>query len=316
MSAESTTTTVNDIVYSYVIEPTFLDYAADHIVAQQFFRRYSLAGKPSAVLQIPRLASDMGTISDAGSGVDTEFGATEATDLSSNIALDTDNVQLTVAEYGFKRTITDHVFEDSILGSEFMTIVIADAARILTTAVESDCVSLFPGLSNSVGSSGSDLTVAQAVAAADGIRERGNRAPDGVVYVLDDQAYNDLRDGCIATGTSWAVFPQVAATMLGIEKGAKNGLDGGPVMWFRGFPVYASGLCNTANTAADVVSACFTHSTPANDTFATFSLVDKRAFRVETQRDASLRASEVVFSQRIAVGETSDSSGTKLVTDA
>lgn len=315
MALETTTTSLNDVVYSYVIEPTFLDYAYDWTVATPFFRRFSLVGKPSNVLQVPRLASNMGTVGDNGSGVDTEFDATEGTDLSTNTQLATDNVQFTAAEYGLVHKITDNVREDSILGSD-VSMYISNAARILTTAVESSGVALFSGLSNSVGVSGSDLTIAQAVAAADGIRERGCRAPNGVTYVLDDQQYNDLRDACIATGSSWAVFPAASDRLLDIQKDPINGLGNGRVMSFRGFDVYATGLTITANTAADVVGACFTHTGPGNDPMATFAIVDKRPFRVETERDATLRADEMVFTTRVAVGEAFDTSGTKIVTDA
>jgi hypothetical protein len=315
MALETTTTTLNDVVYGYIIEPTFLDYAHDWVVATPFFRRYSLIGKPSNVLQVPRFATDMGTVGDGGGGVDGEFDATEGTDLSTNTTQDTDNVQFTVAEYGLVRKVTDNVKEDSILGSD-MSMYISDAARILTTAVEDSACALFASLSNSVGVTTSDLTIAQAVSAADGIRERGCRAPNGVTYVLDDQQYNDLRDACIATDTSWASFPQVASTLLDVQKDPINGLGNGRVMSFRGFDVYATGLTDTANTGADVVGACFTHTGPGNDAFATFAIVDKRPFRIETERDATLRADELVFTTRVAVGEATDASGTKILSDA
>ena len=160
MANETTTTTLNDVVYSYVIEPTFLDYAHDWIVATPFFRRFSLVGKPSNVLQVPRLATNMGTVGDGGGGVDAEFDATEGTDLSTNTALSTDNVQFTAAEYGLVHKITDNVREDSILGGD-MSMYISNAARILTTAVEDSALALPAGLSNSVGSSGVDLTIAE-----------------------------------------------------------------------------------------------------------------------------------------------------------
>lgn len=315
MAGETTTTTLNDVVYGYIIEPTFLDYAHDWVVLTPFMRRFSLIGKPSNVLQVPRFASDMGTVGDGGQGVDTEFDATEGTDLSTNTALDTDNVQFTVAEYGLVRKVTDNVKEDSILGSD-VSMIISDAARILQTAVEDSACALPSGLSNSVGTSTANFTIAQAVAAADGIRERGCRAPNGVTYLFDDQQYNDLRDACIATGSSWAVFPETASRLLDVQKDPINGLGNGRVMSFRGFDCYATGLCDTANTGEDVVGACFVHTGPGNDPMATFAIVDKRPFRVETERTARGRADDMVFTTRVAVGEATDASGTKIVTDA
>jgi hypothetical protein len=316
MANETTTTTLNDIVYSAVIEPSFLAYAMDWIVAQQFARRYSLVGKPANALDIPRFATDMGTIGDGGTGVDTEFDATQATDLSANIALDTDKVTITSSEYAFKRTITDNVFEDSIAGIDLMDAVLADGAQILMTAFEDDMLALLASLSNTVGTSGADLTIAQTLAAQVGIRKRGVRAPDGVVYVLDEQQVDDLEAAMIATSTSTAVFAFANDRLLGIDREANNGMGNGHVFSFRGYPVYSTGLTDTANAGADVVGACFVPTTSGNDRYATFGWADKRPFRVETQRDASLRADEVVFSMRRGVAEIADTTGTAIITDA
>jgi hypothetical protein len=316
MANETTTTTLNDIVYSAVIEPSFLAYATDWVVAQQFARRYSLVGKPSNALDIPRFASDMGTVGDGGTGVDGEFDATQATDLSSNIALDTDKVTITGSEYGFKRIITDNVMEDSIAGIDLMDAVLADGAQILMTAFEDDMCALFASLSNTVGTTTVDVTIAQALAAQVGIRKRGVRAPDGVVYVLDEQQVDDIEALLIANSTSMAVYAFAQDKLLGVDRQANNGMGNGHVFNFRGYPVYSTGLTDTANAGADVVGACFVPTTAANDPFATFGLVDKRMFRAEPQRDASLRASELVFTMRRGIAEITDTSGTAIITDA
>lgn len=316
MANETTTTTLNDIVYSAIIEPSFLAYAMDWIVGQQFARRYSLVGMPSNALDIPRFASDMGTVGDGGSGVDTEFDATQATDLSANIAMDTDKVTITASEYAFKRTITDNVAEDTIAGIDLLDAVLADGAQILMTAFEDDMLALFASLSNSYGVSGADITIAQALAAQVGIRKRGVRAPDGVVYVLDEQQCDDLEALMIASGANQATYTIAADKLLGIDREANNGMGNGLVYFFRGYPVYSTGLTDTANAGADVVGACFTPTSPGNDKYATFGWVDKRPFRVETERDASLRADEVVFSMRRGIAEITDVSGSQITTDA
>jgi hypothetical protein len=316
MANETTTTTMNDVVYSAVIEPSFLAYTMDWLVATPFARRFSLVGKPSNALDIPRPATDMGTVGDGGGGVDGEFDATQATDLSANIAFDTDKVTVTSSEYAFKRTITDNVFEDSIAGIDLMDVILADGAQILSTAFEDDMLALLASLSNTVGTTTADLTIAQALAAQVNIRKRGVRAPDGVVYVLDEQQVDDLEAAMIATAANQAAYVMAADKLLGIDRTANNGMGNGHVFNFRGYPVYSTGLTDTANAGADVVGACFVPSTPANDRYATFGWVDKRPFRVETERDASLRGDEVVFSMRRGVAEITDASGTAIITDA
>jgi hypothetical protein len=315
MANESTTTTLNDISYAAWIESAFLDYAYDWIVAQQFFRPASLIGKPSNTHQYARLQSDMGTVGDGGGGVDTEFDATEASDLS-NTALATDAVTVAVSEYALMRTVTDNVGEDSINGLDLMQAILADAARILMTALEDDCVGLFAGLSNAVGSTTNNLTVPQTLSGHVNIRKRGHRAPDGVVYILDEQQVDDLEAALIATSTSMAVYATATDKLLGVDRTANNGMGNGHVMNFRGYPVYSSGLTDTANGGDDVVGACFVPTSEANNSQATFGLVSKRPFRVEPQRDASLRADELVFSMRMGAGEINDGSGTEITTDA
>ena len=316
MANETTTTTLNDIVYSAVIEPSFLGYAMDWIVAQQFARRFSLVGKPSNALDIPRIASDMGTVGDGGTSVDLEFDGAQGTDLSANVALDTDKVTVSAAEYAFKRTITDNVMEDSVAGIDLLDVVLSDGAQILMTAFEDDMCALFASLSNTVGSTGVDLTVAQMLAAQVGIRKRGARAVDGVIYVMDEQQVDDLEAAMIAVAANQASYVFAADKLLGVDRTVNNGMGNGHVMNFRGYPVYSTGLTDTANAGADVVGACFTPTTPGNDKYATYGWVDKRPFRVETERDASLRADEVVFSMRRGVAEITDFSGTAIITDA
>jgi len=312
------TTSLNDLVNTEVIEPVFLDYAHDHVVASRFLRRFSLIGKTSDVLQVPRFESDMGTVGANASGVDTEFDRTEGTDISSETELSTASVTFTCAEYGLKHLVPDDVFEDAVMAGELMSMMISNAARIIQTAVEADVVALFAGLSNAVGTSGADLTIAQALAAADNIYDRGSRAPNGLVYVLDDEQYINLRDALIATSTSLASYTNSADSIIGARAAENHGLSGDdtPRLIFKGYPVYSTGLCATANTGANVVGACFTPTGPQNDPYVTFAMVDKRPFRVATERDESARSTEIVFTTRVAVGEASDFSGTEITTDA
>src|SRR5690348_6286092 len=118
--ATSTTTTANDITYSAVIEPSFLDYAYDWIVATQFFRPFSLVGKPSNALDIPIPTTNMGTVGDTGLGVDTEFDATQASDLSST-TWGTEKATPTCPKYAVMRVLTDNTGEASVPGSTSST---------------------------------------------------------------------------------------------------------------------------------------------------------------------------------------------------
>ena len=315
MANESTTTTLNDVYYSAIISPLMHDYAHDWLVLTPFLKEFSLVGAASSAVDVWSLASDLGTVGANGAGFDTEFNGSEGTDLS-NTALDTNKVTLTASEFGVMRTLTDNVSEDSIDGIDWLRLIVADSTRILMLALEDDACALLASFSNTAGTSGVDLTVAQTLAAQVGIRNRGVRAPDGVVYVLDDEQVDNLEAALIANSTSMGVYAMAQDRILGVGAGPNNGMGNGHVLSFRGYPVFSTGVTDTANAGADVAGACFVPSTPANDSFAALGIVWKRMFRLETERNASLRATEYVATMRAGVGELLDAAGTSIITDA
>lgn len=315
MANETTTTTANDITYSAIIEPALLAVAMDVAEFMPMCREFSLIGKPSNAIDVPRPQSDFGTVPDDGAGVDTEFDATQGSSLS-NIDWGTDKVTGTSAEYGVQYEVTDNVEEDSVDGIDVWDAIETSMMTCLVMAINDDICALFAGLSNSVGSTGVDATVANMLAAQVGIRTRGWRAKDGVVYVLDIVTADDIEAQLISGNAAQAVFAAAADRLLGYAPTANHGLDNGHIMNFRGYPVWATGLTDTANAGADVVSSCFTPAGPQNNPSATFGLVWKRLFRLEFDRDISKRTTKAVLTVRCAPFELTDGSGTKLVTDA
>ena len=318
MAGESTTASLNDIAYTAWIDASLIDYAYDWVVAQQLFdSSRDLIGKPGGSLQIPVLDSNMGTVGANGVGVDTEFDATEGTDLAAT-QLSTSNVTIAVSEYGLNRELTDDVEEDSINGLDLMTRIMQDASRVLMTAIEYSCLSLFASATNSVGTSGVDLTIAQMLSAQEGIRTRGYRAPDGVAFVLDDEQKANIDTAALATGATFLTYGQMAMNLLGVSPTVNNGMGNGHVFNFRGYPVYATGLGPTANAGADVTGACFIPATQGNVSagHVSFARVEKRLLRMEPDRDSSKRTSEAVFTTRVGVGALVDGSTTAIITDA
>ena len=67
---------------------------------------------------------------------------------------------LTCAEYGVAAALTDNVGEDSVMsGAMIMDHFMGRMLHVLTLAIDDDYLALFASLSNSVGTSGADLTV-------------------------------------------------------------------------------------------------------------------------------------------------------------
>ena len=84
--AVSTTTTLNDITQAAAIELGFMGYVMDYRVIEGFMRKYSLIHKGSAVLQIPSLGTNLGTVNDGGTSYATAYDGTEGTDLSTALS--------------------------------------------------------------------------------------------------------------------------------------------------------------------------------------------------------------------------------------
>ena len=314
MANEVTSTSITEAINSEWITPAFMDAAKPHLVALQHCRQFDLRGRSSAKVAVPNVESSVGTPSSGGTSVDTEFDATEGTDLS-NTALTLAEVTITAAEYGVMRTITDTSIEDAIDGFDLIMTVVADNAEILMTALEDDVCALFASLSNSVGTSGSDMTLANLDQAIIGPRTRGVRFPAGLVGVLDDEQANNFEVAVTAANSSTAVYDRAASEFMGIQRAGDNG-SSGLFARYKNVDLYSTGLTDTANTAADVVGAVFVPSRPGQERQAAFGWAVAREPRIETERNASLRATEVVTTMRSGVGELLDAAGTAIITDA
>lgn len=316
MANETTTTTLTEIVNSEWIRPVFQDYAHEFVNATRFCLHQDLRGRGTSTWAQPRMVSDMGTVGDAGGGVDTEYDATEGTVLT-NTQLDLAESTISTSEFGIMRTLTDSAQEDVVDGFALVQAIVMDAARILMTALEDDVVALFGSATNVSGATGVNISVANMSDAITAVRQRGVRAPGGMVGVLDQVQISDLEDAFEATSTSWAVYPQANDRVLRIGAAADNGLSTGEVFSFKGVPIYESGLTDTANTAADVVGAVFVRGdVSSNEPFAALGLATSRDFRSEIDRNAALRADEIVCTMRKGTGILQDDSIEALTTDA
>jgi hypothetical protein len=315
MANETTTTTLDDVTHASLIEPVMMAALSEKPGLKRFAREFSAIGKSTNALKIPTETSWWGSANDDGAGVDTEFDATAVTDIS-NTAVSTGGVTLTAAEYGVAIEVEDKVSEDSVAGIDLFMMFETRMLHVLSLAMDDDFCALFAGLSNSVGSTGVDLTIAQLLQAQTDLRVRGVDAPDGVVYVLDNQQASDAESAFIATNAAAAVYAMAADRVLAWSPQSNNGMSNRMISTFRGYEVHTTGITDTANAAADVVGSCFTFSSSSNDPHATFGAIWKRLPRFETERHAKKRTTDLVMTVRWGCGELLDGSGDKIVTDA
>jgi hypothetical protein len=314
MSAETTVTTLTELVYGEFISPLILDYAGNYMNPSQFFLRIDPLNGSSTV-SVPRWVSDQGTANDDGAGVDTEYNATEATDLS-NTELETLDATFTIAEYGLMRTVTDTVIESAQNAASLLSFIAADGAKILMAAANDDACGKFASFSNSSGATNTDLSVATVDDAIYDLAERG--VGGELVGILDHEAARNFQDALQAASSNTAIYAGAAERQMGVTSAGDGGRGvDGYVVTYKTVPFYRNGLCDTANTAADVVSAIFTRGdVESQRSSAALGQGSLREFRVETQRDASLRSTEVVMTMRWGCGIIGDTYGQKIISDA
>ncbi|HTJ43035.1 MAG TPA: hypothetical protein VL463_13115 [Kofleriaceae bacterium] len=319
MASETTTSTYTGAVNASLVQ-AFIQPALSESpgVALRMCREINLIGQKATAAKIATETPNWGSPNDDGAGVDTEFDATQGTALG-NTAFSAGSYTCTPTEYGVAAGLTDNVSEDSVLDAgELLAFIQNRMLHILTLAWDDDYLALLVSLSNVVGVSGSDLTIAQMLAAQQGIRVRGALA-DGLAYILDNQQASDLESALIATSTSMASFAPSADRLIGYNPSVNNGMGADRmIMQFRGYPVVATGLTDTANAGADVVGACVVPSSPANDNAGSTTHVYaiKRLPTFEMQRQAKGRLWDLVMTSRIGFAEAVDGAGTSIVTDA
>lgn len=315
MANESNTTTINDFAYSAVISTFIMATLAEHSLPMTWCKEFNLIGQPSNSVDVGYFDSAYGSAEDNGAGVDAEYDATEGTALG-NTAIASSKYTLAAAEYGIAVELTDNVNEDSVSGVDILNQIQSHQQRALALAWTKDFVDLFSSISNSVGTTTAVLTVAQALAAHVGPRKRGVLADDGMAYVLENNQVDNLEAELISTNAAAAVYAAAQDRLLGVGGGTNNGMSASRhVLTFRGYPVYSSGLNATANAGADVVGCCFTPDGPNNGPYASFGNVIKRAPRLEPDRSAKARSSDLVLTMRMAPGELKDESATAIITD-
>lgn len=316
MANETTTTTLDDLTNPSLIQPYIVRALSEIPGLAAFAKEFNLVGQATKTAKIPTETSWWGAANDRGVGVDLEFDATELTDIA-NTAVSTGVVTIAATEYGVAHELEDKVAEDSIPAWDLLMQLDQRMLHVMLLAMDDDFCALFAGLSNVVGSTGVDLTVAQLLQAQTDLLTRGVQA-EGVVYVLDNQQASDINAALVATNAAQAVYAMAADRILSWQPQPNNGLITRQISAFRGYPVFVSGLTDTANAAADVVGSCFVPSTQANDNFGhtTFGMVWKRLPRFEMERHAKKRTSDMVVTSRAGFGELLDGSGTAIITDA
>ena len=216
----------------------------------------------------------------------------------------TTEVTITIAEVGLSTDVTDLSNEVSRLNDQLIEWG-QSQGRAIAQKLTGDLCALFAALGGSaaVGTSGVNFTLANIIEAI--YRLDNSDAVGDKKCVLHPIQILDLSNAITSSGAS--VMTNLAEV---IREGRLPGGTPATGFWGElfGVPIYQTTEVDTANSGADRAGAMFCRDA--------MGFVQLRPIRVEYDRDASARVSEVVATTAYGVGEVRDTFGVPIITDA
>ena len=278
MANESTSSTLSELYTEIVAEAQFV--AQEQSIMRNLVRNYAITGGGKAV-EVPIYAA----VSAAA--------VSEATDLS-NTAIDPSSVTITAAEVGVMTTLTD------LARNAAPRNVAADIGRLFGEAIakkqDQDLIALFDGFSTAVGDGTTAITAAAIFNALSTLRGNALNINECAVVLHPKIAY-DLKANLTNT------FANANANDL-----ANEALRSGFVGSLAGMRIFETSNMSNTGTAGDYKGGAFHRDAIA--------LAEMQGLKIETQRDASLRADEIVATAVYGVGEIHDTYGVELHHDS
>ena len=275
-STPTTTSTLDDLFVNIVAQARYT--AEEQSLLRNLVTLYNIEGTPGKTVQVPKYP----TI--------TAAGLTEGTDMEAG-AVSTSSVTVTVGEVGASVLLTDMAAMGAGDPATELGVVLGSA---IATKMDKDIIALFDGFSSSLGSAGTEITVADMFKAAATLR--ANKVRGRIAAVLHPyQAY--------------ALKANLTNTFANPNGGdlQNEAMRNGYVGTIAGIDIFESANL-TIDANGDAKGAVFAPEAIA--------LAMKRDFRIEPQRDASNRAWELNATAIYGVGELDDSYGVEMFFDA
>ena len=277
MANERTSSTLSELYTEIVAEAQFV--ASEKSIMRNLVKNYAISGGGKAV-EVPVYAQ----VSAAA--------VSEATDLS-NTAIDPTSVTITASEVGVMTTLTD------LARNSAPRNVAADIGKLFGEALarkqDADLTALFDGFSVTLGDGTTAISPAVIFNALSTLRANALPANECAVVVHPKIAY-DLKSG-------------LTNTFAGLDTETSNeALRAGFVGTLAGMRIFETSNMANTGTAGDYKGGAF-----HKDALAIAMMQD---VKIETQRDASLRADEIVATSVYGVGEIHDSYGVELHHDS
>jgi len=280
--ANTTTTTLNDLLPSIVAEALF--QAQEQSIMRNLVRNYALPAGSGKTVTVPTY------------GPVTAIAVAEGTDLaggSGDVAVSTGGAVLTVAEVGIMTNVTDLAMKSSASN------VIADVGKLFGAAIaakmDKDLIANFANFSGNVGAVDAALTAATIFKGIATLRNAGVPTT-GMACVVNPMVAYDLKSSM--TGT----FGGHAGDL------SNEAMKTGYVGTIGGVAIYESSHVADNGTAGDFVGGMF-----HRDALGLALMSD---ISIEIQRNASMRSDELVATAVYGSGELFDAYGIKVTADS
>tara|TARA_B100000900_G_scaffold311763_1_gene270568 strand:- start:668 stop:1510 length:843 start_codon:yes stop_codon:yes gene_type:complete len=277
MANESTSSTLSELYTEIVAEAQFV--INEKSIMKNLVKNYAISGGGKSV-EVPIYAQvSAGAVS-------------EASDLS-NTAINPSSVTITASEVGIMTTLTD------LARNSAPRNVAGDIGKLFGEAIakkmDQDLLALFDGFSTAVGTDSSALTPATIFNAASTLRALGLPV-DETYCVLHPKVAFDLKSG-------------LTNTFAGLSTDLSNeALRSGFIGQIAGIKIFETGNMANTGTTGDFKGGMFHKDA--------LGLAMMQDIKIETQRDASLRADEIVATAVYGVGELHDSYGVEVLADS
>jgi N4-gp56 family major capsid protein len=278
MANETTSTGLSELYTEIVAEAEFV--IQEKSIMKNLVKNYTIAGGGKSV-EVPIYSAISAS------------AVAEATDLS-NTAVNPSSVTITASEVGVMTTLTD------LARNSASRNVAADIGRLfgegIAKKMDQDLITLFDGFSTTLGDGTTAITAASIFNAASTLRAAGLPVEECYAILHPKIAY-DLKANLSNT------FANANANDL-VNEALRSGYVGS----LAGIQVFETSNMANTGTTGDYKGAVF-----HKDALALAMMQD---IKIETQRDASLRADEIVATAVYGVGELHDSYGVELHFDS
>jgi len=279
MANEVTSSIVSEL-YANIVQSALYTYS-EQAVIRPIVRNYDMTGTPGLTAQVPKYPAI------------TAGDLTDGQDIITNTAFNTTSVTMTAVERGAKITLTDLAKETA--QEDVAAAIGRQLGEAMVNKVDGEIAALFPSFSNRVGAAGDAVSATTIFKAVGQLRSQNARGQ--IFVVLHPFQAMDLKIQLAGAGNTNMTNPPMVGNQV-LTNGVIGNLGGAIILESNNV---GKDINDSVSGTGNYVGCAFTQDA--------IGYMVKRNIRVETQRDASLRADEIVGSMAYKAAELFDEYG-------